>query len=313
MSSNSGGQSNSYGYSNTGTRASNLNVLNSAINNCVQSSNASRQMNVNTTTVDTADSGEEDVTVRVIQNVNLSRVLNFTWRQLLQQYTTITWLSGLKFAYTNGYPGSYSVVDISALPNMLQDVLSSQQCIDTVMCQLLAPYCNVLDYTDTPQQFIEAITVNVGGCLQQWLPQCSTKTELLWRVNKALQMTYSDDDVNLTVNGVILSVTNQTLYTDSLICDALLGAGEALDCFNQNAQNASNMADYIRNLQAMQRLEDSIQTTANNEDIVTQQQAVVQAILDTPDPVSAASLYKKVFGDCCDVPQNTDCGGCGCA
>ena len=82
----------------------------------------------------------------------------------------------------------------------------------------------------------------------------------------------------------------------------------------------------LRNLQSMQRLEDSIQGTANNQlfatqqldmgaqkiDVVTQQEAVVQALIDAADPVTTATLYKKVFTDCCDVPQNTD-GGCGCS
>ena len=117
------------------------------------------------------------------------------------------------------------------------------------------------------------------------------------------------------------------MFTDSLIGDALLGAGEALDCFNQKAQDASTMGDYIRNVQSMQRLEDSIQGTANNQlfatqqldmgaqkiDMATQQEAVVQALIDAGDPVATASLYKKVYGDCCDVPQNTDNGGFGCS
>jgi len=30
-----------------------------------------------------------------------------------------------------------------------------------------------------------------------------------------------------------------------------------------------------------------------------------------PAETDKATLYKKVFGDCCDVPQSC-CGGCGC-
>lgn len=34
------------------------------------------------------------------------------------------------------------------------------------------------------------------------------------------------------------------------------------------------------------------------------------ALIDSiPDPIEKAKLYKKVFTDCCDVPQS---GGCGC-
>ena len=52
---------------------------------------------------------------------------------------------------------------------------------------------------------------------------------------------------------------------------------------------------------------------AQKIDVVTQQEAVVEALITAGDAVTTASLYKKVFGDCCDVPQNTDNGGCGCS
>ncbi len=32
-------------------------------------------------------------------------------------------------------------------------------------------------------------------------------------------------------------------------------------------------------------------------------------IENIPDPIERAKMYKKVFTDCCDVPQS---GGCGC-
>ena len=312
----SGGFADSQNYSATGARASNINTLSNAINKSVQPSNAARQMDVNHTTSSTADSGEEDVTVREIQNVNLSRVLNFTFRQLLQQYTTITYLSGLKFAYCNGYQESYTVVDLANLPSMLTDLIdvsTDPTRIDKVMCLLLRPYCHVMNYNDDFRTFVEAVDIPLGNCLTTWLPLCNTDTsELLWRKAKTCTDTYSDDVVDITVNGVILNVQKQTLQTDSLIGDALMGAGEALDCFNQKAQDATTMAAYINNLQSMQQLETNIQDMDNDQDIADQKLATIQAIIDTPDPISAATLYKKVYGDCCDVPQNTD-NGCGCA
>ncbi len=331
-----GGFANTTNYSNSATRASNINTLTSALDKSVQESNANRQIDVNHTTTSTADSGEEDATVREIQNVNLSRVLNFTFRQLLQQYTTITYLSGLKFGYTNGYPETGAIVDLSALPNMLTDIImpgndpvSGNPYIDEVMCLLLKPYCSVLNFNDEPKQLIEAITNTIGGCLTPYLPSCTTETETIWRIKKGLKDYYpTEDAAKYTVPGIILDVRNQTLYTDSLIGDALMGAGEALDCFNQKAQDASTMADYIRNLQSMQRLEDSIRVAANDAlvntqqlamgeqqmDVTTQKEAVIQALIDAGDAVTTATLYKKVFSDCCDVPQNTDCGGgCGCS
>jgi replicative DNA helicase len=126
-------------------------------------------------------------------------------------------------------------------------------------------------------------------------------------------------------------VQKQTLQTSSVIADALLGRGDALDCFNQNAQNAANINAYAGALQSMQSLNDNIQTTANNQAFADQQIAMgekqidlaekkiatvtqqIDVVTGITDPLEKATHYKKVFGDCCDVPQSCCGGGCGCS
>ena len=49
---------------------------------------------------------------------------------------------------------------------------------------------------------------------------------------------FSQDGQNIKVNGVIADITLRTLPTDSVIVDALLGHGEALDCFNLHLQES---------------------------------------------------------------------------
>jgi hypothetical protein len=98
---------------------------------------------------------------------------------------------------------------------------------------------------------------------------------------------FSQDGNNITINGVIADITLRTLPTDSVIVDALLGHGEALDCFNLHLQ------------------ESAIEEAKLNNDIKQQTIDILNAITD---PVEKATLYKKVFGDCCDVPQS----GCNC-
>jgi hypothetical protein len=312
-------------------RQSNINTLSRALNKHVQQSNAMRQIDVNTSTSDTSRSGEENVTVRELQNVNLNNVLNITYRQLLQEYTVVTYLSNLKFAYTNGYPESYTVSDLSNLPNMLKDLLddTDPDTINNVLCKLLSPYCAVLNYADDEVPFVQKKEVTNNNCLD--IPGCTAQTsEHFYRIVKGITDTYTDGVIDITVKGIILNVQKQTLQTSSLIADALLGRGDALDCFNQNAQNAANIAAYANTLQQMQQLTDSIQTTANNQlfadqqldmgekqivltekqaDVVTQQMDVVTGITD---PLEKATHYKKVFGTCCDVPQSCCGGGCGC-
>jgi hypothetical protein len=325
------GMASTYDYNQTAARQSNVNTLSSALNKHVQQSNAARSIDVNTSTSDVSRSGEEDVTVRELKNVNLNHVLNITYRQLLQEYTVITYLSGLKFAYTNGYPESYTVTDLQGLQNMLLDILDTDTdptVMDSVMCKLLQPYCNVLNYQDSYKQFVEKIPITNTDCLS--LGCTPPLNENLFRIPPTLEEIYSDGVVEAKIKGVILRVQKQTLQTSSLIADALLGRGDALDCFNQNAQNAENIRDYVNNLQSMQRLTDSIQTTANSQlfadqqlelgdkqvelatkkvDMAAQQMDVITSITD---PLAKATHYKKVFGDCCDVPQSCCGGGCGC-
>ncbi|MES2704149.1 MAG: hypothetical protein V4649_16025 [Bacteroidota bacterium] len=311
----SNGFNSSTNYNHSAARQSNINALSSAMEKHVQQSNANRLIDVNTSTSDMARSGEEEATVRVLKNVNLNRVLNFTFRQLLQEYTTITYLSNLKFAYSNGYAESYTVVDLNNLVNMLADIIEPAN-LNSVLCTLLTPYCKVLNYEDEEKQFVSSKEVIYNDCLQ--IGTCLPVTEKFYRINKLCIDTY--DPLSLEFNGVILNVQKQTLRTSSLIGDALLGAGDALDCFNQNAQNAQNQGDYIRNLVGMQSLVDSIQNTANNQVFATKQQAAMQQQQTIMEGVStgdanslvAAEHYKKVYGTCCDVPQSCCGGGCGC-
>jgi hypothetical protein len=342
-----GGMTNNTNYSNNATRTSNVNSLNNALNKHVQQSNASRQMDVNNTTTDTADSGEEDTTVREIQNYNKSRVLNFTYRQLLQEYFCVTYLSNLKFAYTNGYPESYKITDLAGLQAMLTDLLVPPSTddlgdiihptpVEQVMCLLVSPYFNVPNYNDDILQFAELSAISAPNALVNTpgffyvnaldpTKSCAAAADTVLRKVKGLTDTYTNGDFSVTVPGVVLSGTQQTLLTPSVIVEALLGTVNALDCYNNHAQDAEATALYIKNLADMQDIADSLQTTANTlatvtqdiavsaqqVEVVTQQLDIVTGIVSSGDTNDTqASAFKKVFGSCCPTPQYT--GGCGC-
>ena len=332
-STNANGWNNNNSYGHTGARSSNVNTINSALTKHVISSNSNRQINVNTSTSDSTRSGEEDTTVRELINYNKSRVLNFMFRQLLQEYTVITALTNLKFAYTNGYPESYTVVDLNNLENMITDLIADgpdpqkpEEYRDALRCALLRNYCIVMDYEDKAQTFLDCVDVNVGTCMHAFFPTmtCPETIERYWRIPFNLEQTYTPPPGkgnSITVKGIILSVEKQTLQTSSVIADALLGRGEALDCFNQKAQDAESMASLINNMAAMQSVQNSIQQSSVDLDVVAQQLEMgdkkIDALTQQMDvihgiavPADQASNYKKVFGSCCPTPQYT--GGCGC-
>jgi len=52
----------------------------------------------------------------------------------------------------------------------------------------------------------------------------------------------------------ILATERHVLYSDAYITDAILGTGEALDCFNQKLQDAAAIEAALDNLKILQQL-----------------------------------------------------------
>ena len=270
------GNSSTDGYSSTGMRQDNVNTIARSMDKHVNISNAYRQVDVNTSTVDSVTEGYEEVTVRELVNYNKSRVLNFVFRQLLQEYITVTYLASIRIGFCNGYPETIRVVNLENLENMLIDLVQPAN-IDDVRRTLLRPYCAVLNYQDEVKQFVEERTIDYGDCLGD-----TSDVETMWRVKKDLADTFEEGAVKVTVKGVILNVGKQTLKTSSLVADSLLGQGEALDCYNQKLQDADSIAAYLGNMVTLQQ---------------------IQAIEDITDPAERTAAYKKVFGQCCENAQ----------
>lgn len=259
----------------TASRTSNTNSISKALQKHTDNTNSNRTISVNsTTTVTSTDTNEED-TVREIVNPNLSRVLNFVFRQLLQQYITITYLNDIKIAFTNGNPESYQVASIEELDNVLAAFIQPGN--QAVVKQMIwNQYHSVENYKGDMQNFLEeATTTDWDGATQ--------KKYFLKKKVITGNYTYNgaDGPKQITVAGPILNVDLNTLRTDSLVVDALLGQGEALDCFNSHAQNAKTQALYIDN------------------DRVQLEQTKMQLILDTlnniEDPVERAKQIAAIF------------------
>ena len=93
---------------------------------------------------------------------------------------------------------------------------------------------------------------------------------------------YQNGNFSIEVPGILQSVSSRVIRTDSVVADALLGQGEALDCYNQRIQDAAATEADLMNDELVQKI------------------TILEGITD---PVQRAELYKRVFGDCCDVPQ----------
>lgn len=276
-----------------------------SVNHHVSKADSSRQIDVNTESSSTSISEIEETIVRELENINKSRVLNFVFRQLLQEYFSITYLDDVSFVYYNGYPESKRTVKLDQLQGLLSDVLINDEVVGNIQNQIYTYLCNIFDYEGNPTSFIEKVEEKLGNCIN---PKSPTITDFYIRKRKDLKQTYRDK----TVNGIILDVTDRIMRTPSLVVDALLGQGEALDCYNQQLQLEAVNSAKLEN----QRTEISNKTDEVNVDITDDQWKVekerikkaIELIENIPDPIERAKLYKKVFSDCCDVPQS----GCGC-
>lgn len=274
------GQSNTVKYSsdNVVTQMNTMGEgLSSAVTDSVRESNKHREIEINTTTETTTSQGEETSIVRMLENTNWSRTLNFVFRQLLQEHHVITWLKNIRFAVTNGDPAGTMVCQIWDLENMLNSVLEPTE-VAGVLQDLINYVCHVRDYQGNMQQFFEQHTINSGACVGG-----GTSTYDVWEKKTGLSQTYNPTNqskpLSITVPGVILSVQTAVLRTDSVIVDSLLGQGEALDCYNSRLQEAAANAAELEN------------------DKTEQAMAIINSIADAKDKADA---YRKVFGKCCE-------------
>ena len=117
---------------NTSTEAvsQQVSTLNNAVDHHVQTADTQRQIQINTDVTSTAISETETTTTRTLENMNRSRVLNFVFRQLLQEYYTLTYLNDVSLIYSNGYDTSIKTGTLSSMGNLLRSVLIDAKTVE---------------------------------------------------------------------------------------------------------------------------------------------------------------------------------------
>ncbi len=217
-----------------------MKAINNSIDKTVSKADAHREIEVNTESTTTNISETEETTVRVLENINKSRVLNFVFRQMLQEYYTITYLKDVTITYSNGFSETTQTVSLSELDALLNQIITEAADITAIKNSIYAYLCNIFDYTGTAVSFIEGVTENLGNCID---PTATPIIKTYIRKKKGLMQTYKDK----TVPGIILDVKHQITRTPALVVEALLGQGEALDCYNQKLQNEATITARLNN------------------------------------------------------------------
>lgn len=303
-------------------RDKSINSLSEAINKHTNNTNSSREMEVNTTSNSSYTQSTEQSTVRELTNPNQNRVLNFVFRQLLQEYISVTYLNTIKIGFTNGHPEFTKIVSIQELDQLLESVIQPKF-IEYVKEFIVSEYKQVENYRNELIDFLEIVNfkkpvLKLPQTVEDFLSSQTDNraklpnidTNLLSPEINLLNFTNTkyykktanlsdfyqlpgDSGLKINVNGVILKIDTNTLRTPSVIVDALLGQGDALDCFNQMQQQASIDEIVTQNLKEQQLI--------NNLEVDKKKSELAMEIIRNLPPEQQSEAYRIMFKDCCNT------------
>jgi hypothetical protein len=265
-----GGGSSSSSSSSSSYMNMHASTLRNALSRQAQRSNSFRQISVNSTSIASKTETQEDVIVRNLNNINSSRVLNFVFRQILQEFYTITYLNDVSLLFWDGF--QYKMVKLSQMDDLLNPIFNDPAKIEKVKEEIVANLSSIYDYEGNRMSFIECVKEELYSKLDcECIKDIKPRNVCYIRKRKDLSQTYRDT----TVKGIILDVTSRVFRTPSVVVEALLGQGEALDCFNQTQKTGEASMGKLQYATVAQ---------------------AIKIIDDIVGPVKKARLYKKVFG-----------------
>lgn len=184
---------------------------------------AKRDVQINTSYEVTEQTGEETSIEREIENINLSRTLNFIFRQMNQEFITLLHLVDVRVAFFNGFAESRREVTLPELDSLLEEFVQENR-HDDVRNAVFDALSNILDYKgDLHIDFIEERTID---------------QDKYTRVNTDKISVFRDEitGTEIPVPGIILSDQKNVLRTEGVIVEALLGQGDALDTYATRLQ-----------------------------------------------------------------------------
>lgn len=208
--------------------------ISKSINNATQKhankASSKRDVQINTSYEVNNESGEETSIEREIQNINLSRTLNFIFRQMNQEFVSLLHLVDIRVGFFNGYAESKREVTLHELDSLLNDYIRPE--FHEQIKQLIYKEIHyVFDYKGNRKQFVEEVTLE------------GDENERYFRVIPDITSQYIEYDGETEkrkfpkVPGIIISVMNNVLRTEGVIVEAILGIGDALDDYAKQQQN----------------------------------------------------------------------------
>ncbi|MGG0176412.1 hypothetical protein [Gottfriedia acidiceleris] len=201
-----------------------------------------RDVQINTSTEVKESTGEETEIVREIENINVSRTLNFVFRQMNQEFITIQHLVDLRLAFFNGESKSKTEFTLPELDNLIDqfivdDASKRKEVKDAILNQLLF----IKDYQDNQPTALDEDGNSTGKAFiqQKYLLDFDNKpVNPYYQFSKSLYSLYKDQTGReILVQGIIISVKKHVMRTEGVIVDSILGQGDALDTYSHGLQD----------------------------------------------------------------------------
>jgi hypothetical protein len=204
----------------------------SATNKHAQKASSKRDVQVNTSSEVRTEAGEETAIERELENINVSRTLNFVFRQMNQEFVSILHLVDVRVGFFNGFGEVAKEVTLPELRSMLKESVKDEkqdEVFDTIKDLLLH---NIFDFNgDIPQ------SENGVPFVEERVFDDDTREPGYLRFRKDAISRYQDETGNdFVVPGIIVNVDKNVLRTDGVIVEALLGQANALDDYSIGLQ-----------------------------------------------------------------------------
>lgn len=236
------------------------NVSNAVAHNAATAS-ARREVHIDTSLDVKLETGDEEAVERELENINVSRTLNFVFRQMNQEFHTVLHLVDLRVAFFDGSAGSRDERPLAELEHLLErHVLAEYR--DTVRDRILADLAEIRDHRgERHPTFVETVTAADPG---------NERDHQYRRVDPDYTTGYQPDLQRppIQVPGLIMAADSHIMRTDGVVVDAFLGQGNALDDYSIGLQTQAvreqELTNHLRQLE-IRRLQLANQILHDND------------------------------------------------
>lgn len=241
-----------------------------------------RDVKIDTAGTSTTVATDEQIVERTLENINVSRTLNFVFRQMNQEFISVLHMVDVRIGLLTRYVdelgqwvqdaqsvpvSTYREVTLPQLDALLAEVVQPEF-RSYVRSSVLAQLDTVVDWSGKRRDVVEWTTLTrpardpsgviiSGETITEgpYLRFAPAPAEGSDGDGTPGVDTYTDETGNsFDVPGVIIQARKVTLRTDGIMVDAILGGGNALDPYSTKLQNTAIAAKETANAMVAEEL-----------------------------------------------------------